>query len=196
MNVATQVTDRGIKSTDALITPEDGDPGARGGGFDDRLIGWRQYSPDGELSPDERRSVEGLRYWVLGVDPVHGIVDMLLKMEPECICSPHVHVGRTATFVIAGEHRNLVRSGDQWVVKDVRRPGVLAVAQGDHFHREQAGPEGTVVHLSMSAVEGVIWRAVDEHGNDRAVARLEDFEAVLRQQTDPGAPPPRRRSGL
>jgi hypothetical protein len=82
------------------------------------------------------------------------------------------------------------------VVKDVRRPGVFALSQGEHFHRKQAGPEGTIVHLGMTAVEGVIWLAVDDEGAVRAEARVEDFQAVLKRQSDPAAPPPRRRSGL
>jgi hypothetical protein len=164
--------------------------------FDDRLITWRRFAGEGPLTPDEVKSVEGLEYWVLGVDQQNGVVDILLRMKPEVMCTPHIHVGRTTTFVVEGEHRNLTRVGDEWVVKDVRKPGVFAISQGDHFHREQAGPDGTIVHLGMTAVDGVIWLAVDDAGAVRAEARVEDFQAVLNRQRDPAAPPPRRRSGL
>jgi hypothetical protein len=81
--------------------------------FDDRLIAWRRFAGEGPLTPDEIKSVEGLEYWVLGVDQQNGIVDILLRMKPQVMCTPHIHVGRTTTLVVEGEHRNLSRIDDE-----------------------------------------------------------------------------------
>ena len=109
--------------------------------FDDRLIAWRPFGANSPLNADGANPSEGLMYWVLGVDRKRGIVDMLFRMAPGAMCTPHRHLGRTTTLVIEGEHRNIAEVDGNWAVKDVRPPGMFAFAEGDHLHREQAGPE-------------------------------------------------------
>ena len=50
---------------------------------------------------------------------------------------------------------------------------------GDHFHIEEGGPEGSIVHLHMLAIDGLIWEVIGDDGVVVATATLDDFERVL-----------------
>src|SRR5215213_5401690 len=153
----------------SLLGPEDGDEVLAGAGgtrprrlppmaeqqrpalhLDDRTITWRPLS-----------GYEGLSYWVLGVNDTRQKVDILFRMAPGARCPAHRHVGPTDTLVIEGEHRTYKRS-DGWQLDQVRPPGFFGANEGDHFHSEEGGAEGTIVLLSMTAVDGVIWEVFDE----------------------------------
>ena len=64
----------------------------------------------------------------------------------------------------------------------MRAPAWFGGNEGDHLHSEQGGPEGAIVLLSMTAVDGVIWEVFDEADNQIDTATIEDFSRVLARQ--------------
>jgi hypothetical protein len=139
--------------------------------FDDRHIDWRPFP-----------GYPGLSFWVLGVDDVRQTVDLLFRLDPGYRCPAHRHVGPTNTLVIEGQHRTYSRTRDGWILDQVRPPGCFASNNGDHMHSEEGGPEGAIVLLSMTAINGVIWEVIDERGAAEAAATLEDFRRALERQ--------------
>ncbi len=146
--------------------------------LDDRELAWRPFT-----------GFEGLSFWVLGVNHARQQVDLLFRLAPGARCPAHRHVGPTDTFVVEGEHRTWARAETgEWELDQVRAPGVFAANEGDHLHSEQGGAEGTIVHLSMTAVDGVIWEVYDESVTDvLAVATVEDFQRALDRQRAPAS---------
>ena len=120
--------------------------------FDDRAVTWRPF-----------RGPVGLSFWVLDVSEDRQRVDILFKLDPWARCVPHNHVGATTTLVIEGEHRTYAKAGGDWVLDQLRPPGTFVSHYGDNVHMEEGGEEGAIIHLSMQAVNGVIWDLIDEH---------------------------------
>lgn len=140
--------------------------------FDDRHIEWRPFP-----------GYPGLSFWVLGVNQVRQTVDLLFRLDPGCRCPAHRHVGPTKTLVIEGEQRTWARATHGWELDQIRPPGTFASNDGDHLHSEQGGPEGAIVLLSMTAVNGVIWELLDERGGVEAITTVEDFRHAYERQT-------------
>lgn len=140
--------------------------------FDDRAISWRQFP-----------GYDGLYFWVLGVNDVRGKVDIFFRLAPGARCPAHRHVGPTDTLVVEGEQRTWARRDGEWHLDQVRGPGTFAANEGDHLHSEQGGPEGGIVLLSMTAVDGVIWETYDETATELiSSTTLEDFRRALSRQ--------------
>lgn len=109
-------------------------------------------------------------------------MDIYFRMGPGARCPAHRHVGPTDTLVVEGEHRTWAKEADGWVLDQVRPPAWFGGNEGDHLHSEQGGPEGAIVLLSMTAVDGVIWEVFDEDGNQIDTATIDDFKRVLARQ--------------
>lgn len=140
-------------------------------GLDDRAITWRPFPV-----------FEGLSFWVLGVNDVRQKVDIFFRLAPEARCPIHRHVGPTDTLVVEGEHRTFARTEGAWHLDQVRAPGFFASNEGDHTHYEQGGPEGAILLLSMTAVDGVIWEVLDDHGTVIDTATIDGFRRALQHQ--------------
>lgn len=139
--------------------------------FDDRAVTWRPF-----------RGPEGLSFWVLDVSGARGHVDILFKLDPFARCVPHNHVGATTTLVIEGEHRTYAKNGDDWVLDQVRPPGTFVSHDGDNVHVEEGGEEGAIIHLSMQAVNGVIWDLIDEQEVVTESTTVNDFLRAFDRQ--------------
>ena len=165
--------------------------------FDESGITWQRFASGFPGRPDGTHPSDGLGLWVLGVDRSTETVDIFFRMDPWVRCQPHRHLGHTTTVVVAGEQHTYSLQDGEWVETEVRRPGSYAVVDGDHFHQEGGGPAGGIVHLSMQAVDGMVWEVMDERGAPTAYATLDDFEHVLhRQHGAAEGPPPSRRCSL
>ncbi|MEQ9641848.1 MAG: regulator [Alphaproteobacteria bacterium] len=138
--------------------------------FDDRNVTWRPFP-----------GFEGLYYFVLDVDDDRQLVDMLMKFDPHATCVPHRHVGPTRTLVIDGEHRIIETDGE--TIRDRRPAATFSRNGGDETHIEGGGPDGAVILLSMTAVDGVIYEILDETASkiDRVIT-LADFKRGLEKQ--------------
>lgn len=139
--------------------------------IDDSAITWRPFP-----------GYDGLYFWVLGVNETRQQVDLYFRLAPGSRCPAHRHVGPTDTLVVEGVQRTWELAGGEWHIDAERRPGTFASNEGDHLHSEEGGPEGAIVLLSMTAVDGVIWETVDEAGQVEAVTTIDDFSRALARQ--------------
>lgn len=151
--------------------------------FDDRLIAWRPF-----------RGPAGLSFWVLNVSEGKQHVDILFKLDPWARCVPHRHVGPTTTLVIEGEHRTYAKAGHGWTLDQVRPPGTFVSHDGDSTHIEEGGEIGTVILLSMRAVNGVIWEVLDYEGQTLESTTVNDFVRARDRQIAVAAATVSRRS--
>jgi hypothetical protein len=140
--------------------------------FDDRHVTWRQFP-----------GFEGLYFWVLGVNNARHQVDIFFRLDPGARCPGHRHVGPTDTLVLEGEQLTWELRDGEWQLDQVRGPGHFSANEGDHLHSEGGGEQGTIVHLSMTAVDGVIWETYDDMGVElQSVTTMADFQRVFERQ--------------
>ncbi|MCP5029615.1 MAG: hypothetical protein GY929_25365 [Actinomycetia bacterium] len=139
--------------------------------IDGSAITWRQFP-----------GYEGLYFWVLGVNETRQKVDMYFRLAPGARCPVHHHLGPTDTLVVEGIQRTYEKHDGDWVLDQVREPGVFASNEGDHLHCEEGGAEGGIVLLSMTAIDGVIWEVHDDDGNVIEATTLDDFRRAFERQ--------------
>ncbi len=140
--------------------------------IDDSAITWRQFP-----------GYEGLYFWVLGVNEERQQVDIYFRLAPGARCPGHRHVGATDTLVVEGVQKTWELVDGDWQLDQVRPPGHFSANEGDHLHSEEGGPEGTIVHLSMTAVDGVIWETYDDMATELlSKTTVEDFRRALERQ--------------
>lgn len=140
-------------------------------GFDDRAVSWRPFA-----------GFDGLYYHLLHVDHQAGVVDMLMKFDPNMRCVPHRHVGPTKTLVLAGRHSLYDPSGGDPAPRISRGPGGFGANPGDEAHIEGGGPDGAVILLMMTAVDGKVYEILDQDGAVTRVITLDDFQRGLDKQ--------------
>ncbi len=139
--------------------------------FDDREIIWSLFA-----------GFNDLWYHILDVDTARRSVDMLMKFAPNAQCVPHNHVGATRTLVLAGEHQVWHLNGPNPELAKIKRPGTFSTNDGNEMHREGGGPDGAVILLMMTEVDGRVYDLLDEDGQvDRTIA-LADFQRGLEKQ--------------
>ena len=136
--------------------------------FDDRKIDWSPF-----------RGFEGLDYSLLSVDETHGQVDMLMRFAPNQQCIAHCHLGPTKTLVLEGEH-HIFAPGQE---PSIRPAGTFSQNEGDETHTEGGGPEGGIILLMMTAVDGTVYDLLDEVGGTsfRQVT-IDDFKRGYERQ--------------
>ena len=123
----------------------------------------------------------GLYYNVLEVDDNDRLVQMLMKFEPGVSCVPHRHIGPVKTLVLEGEHL-IYKVDDPEKRVDPRAAGTYPSHDGDESHIEAGGPDGAVILLSMTPVEGNIWETYDHELRVDRISTVEDFRRGLRKQ--------------
>lgn len=140
--------------------------------LDDRHITWREFP-----------GYEGLYFWVLGVNDERDQVDIYFRLAPGARCPGHRHLGKTDTLVVEGEQRTWEFVDGAWRLDQVRSPGTFAANEGDHLHSEEGGAEGAIVHLAMTAVDGVIWETYsDDMSELLGETTVDDFRRALAKQ--------------
>lgn len=139
--------------------------------FDDRAIEWRPFA-----------GFEGLYFHLLNVDHDAGVVDMLMKFDPNAKCVPHRHVGPTKTLVLEGSHRQFEPTGADDTPTTLREAGGFGANTGDETHIEGGGPNGAVILLMMTAVNGAVYEILNDAGNIERIITLADFQRGLDKQ--------------
>jgi hypothetical protein len=105
---------------------------------------------------------------VLGCDPEKGVLDLIVKWEPNAYCHFHRHVAATTILVLQGEqHVAEIDAHGNEIGRKVRKAGEYARKAGGEAHMEWGGPDGAVVFFSLQAQEkdGPIFELLDREMN-------------------------------
>ncbi|WP_416899189.1 MAG: cupin domain-containing protein [Minwuia sp.] len=144
--------------------------------FDDRRIDWASF-----------QGFDGLHYYILSVDHEDQVVDVLMKFDPHAECVPHRHVGPTKTLVIEGVHSLYDPTPDHGPAKVVRHAGGFGSNRGNESHVEGGGPDGAVILLMMSAIDGKVFELLDPDGSAYRTLTMDDFQRGLDRQIERAA---------
>ncbi|MEC9346648.1 MAG: hypothetical protein VYB54_10490 [Pseudomonadota bacterium] len=142
-----------------------------GRGFDDSNIDWASF-----------QGFENLSYHILSVDHDAQVVDVLMKFEPHAECVPHRHVGPTKTLVLQGVHSLYDPTPEHGPAKVVRQAGGFGSNRGNESHVEGGGPDGAIILLMMSAVDGRVFELLNPDGTPWRTLTLDDFQRGLDRQ--------------
>ena len=107
-------------------------------------------------------------------DRASGQIEFLAKWAPNSYCHYHRHLGRTATWVIQGEH-HIVETTETQILHKTRKPGFRGQSPAGEIHMEYGGAEGSTVLFLCEAVDGNLFDIVAKDGTVLATATLEDF---------------------
>jgi hypothetical protein len=127
----------------------------------------------------------GARIFVLATDEALGIVDVLIKFQPDTPGKLHRHVCDFSTLVLQGELRFWRADGSP---KEVRPSAsyVQGIANGEP-HREGAGGQTAIVLFSFRGSTGDMIVYLDENLEPTIRLGFADFQAVLANQVAAGA---------
>ena len=136
--------------------------------FDDRNVRWHKL---GDL--------EHFVFFVFDVDLERGLVDFILKFEPNQRIILHRHLALTNTLVVQGEHR-LYEPND--ALKEIRPVGSYTSSLPGEPHREGGGDEECVVFYSVRGGDDVLFELLDDSQNVVGTLSRQDFIDALEEQ--------------
>ena len=136
--------------------------------FDDRNLRWHKL---GDL--------EHFVFYVFDVNPEKGLVDFILKFEPNQRIILHRHLALTNTFVVQGEHRLYEPNG---ALKEIRSVGSYTSSQPGEPHREGGGDQECVVFYSVRGKTDVLFELLDDNRNIVGTLTTRDFIEALEEQ--------------
>ena len=141
--------------------------------FDDRNVTWQTVEPI------------GAQVFVLAADDVRGIVDVLIRFQPNTRGQLHRHVCDFSTFVLQGELQFWRPDGS---LKEVRPTGsYVQVAANGEPHSEGAGDQTAIVLFSFRGTTGDMILYLDNTTDKPLRLGFSDFKATLGQQIATGA---------
>jgi quercetin dioxygenase-like cupin family protein len=133
--------------------------------FDDRNITWQTVE------------ALGARIYVLAVDDVLGISDVLIQFQPNTPGKLHQHLCDFSTFVLQGELQFWHPDGS---LKEIRSAGsYVQVAANGEPHFEGAGDQTAIVLFSFRGTTGDMILYLNEEFR----LGFSDFKTVLDNQT-------------
>jgi quercetin dioxygenase-like cupin family protein len=136
--------------------------------FDDRKITWQTIE-----------SI-GAQIHVLAVDDLRGIVDVLIRFQPNTPGNLHRHVCEFSTLVLQGELRFWRPDGS---FKEVRPTGsYVQVAANGEPHSEGAGDQLAIVLFSFRGSTGDMILYLDKAANVSSRLGFPEFKATLANQ--------------
>jgi hypothetical protein len=136
--------------------------------FDDRNLRWSKL-----------RDLEHFVFSVFDVDLERGLVDFILKFEPNQRIILHRHLALTNTFVVQGEHRLYEPNG---ALKEIRPVGSYTSSLPGEPHREGGDDEECVVFYSVRGNTDVLFELLDDNLNIVGTLNMRDFIEALEQQ--------------
>ena len=141
--------------------------------FDDRNVTWQTVEP------------LGAQIHVLSVDDARGIVDVLIRFQPNTPGKLHRHVCDFSTFVLQGELQFWRPDGS---LKEVRPTGsYVQVAANGEAHLEGAGDQIAIVLFSFRGCTADMILYLDNNSNVSISLGFPDFKATLAHQIATGA---------
>ena len=141
--------------------------------YDDRNVTWQTIE-----------SI-GAQIHVLAVDDAHGIVDVLIRFQPNTPGKLHRHVCDFSTLVLQGELQFWRPDGS---LKEVRPTGsYVQVAANGAPHSEGAGDQMAIVLFSFRGSTGDMILYLDKTSNVTSRLGLAEFKATLADQIATGA---------
>ena len=141
--------------------------------FDDRNVTWQTVE------------AIGAQICVLAVDDARGLVDVLIRFQPNALGRVHRHLCDFSTFVLQGELRFRHPDGS---LKEVRPTGsyVQGSANGTP-HSEGAGVQMAIVLFSFRGASGDMVLYLDNTTDEPFRLSFSDFKATLAHQIATGA---------
>ena len=141
--------------------------------FDDRNVTWQTVEP------------LGAQIHVLSVDDARGIVDVLIRFQPNTPGKLHRHVCDFSTFVLQGELQFWRPDGS---LKEVRPTGsYVQVAANGEAHLEGAGDHIAIVLFCFRGCTADMILYLDNNSNVSISLGFPDFKATLAHQIATGA---------
>ncbi len=141
--------------------------------FDDHNVTWQMIE------------VIGAQIYVLAVDDARGIVDVLIRFQPNTPGKLHRHVCEFSTLVLQGELQFWRLDGS---LKEVRPTGsYVQVAANGEPHSEGAGDQIAIVLFSFRGSTGDMILYQDKTSNVSFRLGFPDFKATLAHQIATGA---------
>ena len=138
--------------------------------FDDRNVTWQTIEAIGAL---------------LAVDDARGLVDVLIRFQPNALGRVHRHLCDFSTLVLQGELRFRHPDGS---MKEVRPTGsyVQGSANGAP-HSEGAGEQMAIVLFSFRGASGDMVLYMDNTTDEPFRLKFSDFKEALAHQIATGA---------
>jgi quercetin dioxygenase-like cupin family protein len=136
--------------------------------FDDRNLRWSKL-----------RDLEHFVFLVFDVDLERGLVDFIVKFDPNQRIILHRHLALTNTLVVKGEHRLYEPSG---ALKEIRPVGSYTSSPPGEPHREGGGDEECVVFYSVRGGDDVLFELLDDSQNVVGTLSRQDFIDALEEQ--------------
>ena len=113
------------------------------------------------------------------VDAERGVVDFVLKFEPNQRIIVHRHLALTNTFVVQGEHRLYEPDG---TLKEIRPVGSYISSLPGEPHSEGGGDQELIVFYSVRAKTDILFELLDDDRNVIGTLTTRDFMEAWEEQ--------------
>lgn len=112
---------------------------------------------------------------VLGSQPDHGTLDLLVRFAPNSHCHFHRHVAVTRTLVLQGEHHVFDVGSNGETVHKIKPAGTYSQSPSGDIHMERGGEEGAIVLFNLHSPTGVLFETLDADHNVLATSTIESM---------------------
>lgn len=112
---------------------------------------------------------------VLGSQPDHGTLDLLVRFAPNSHCHFHRHVAATRTLVLQGEHHVFDVGSDGETIHKIKPAGTYSQSPAGDIHMERGGPSGAIVLFNLHSPTGVLFETLDADHNVLAQSTIESM---------------------
>ena len=112
---------------------------------------------------------------VLGAQPDHGTLDLLVRFAPNSHCHYHRHVAATRTLVLQGEHNVFDIGSNGETVHKIKPAGTYSQSPSGDIHMERGGPDGAIVLFNLHSPTGVLFETLDADHNVLAQSTIESM---------------------
>lgn len=112
---------------------------------------------------------------VLGSQPDHGTLDLLVRFAPNSHCHFHRHVAVTRTLVLQGEHHVFDVGSNGETVHKIKPAGTYSQSPSGDIHMERGGENGAIVLFNLHSPTGVLFETLDADHNVLATSTIESM---------------------